>query len=258
MKAFYFSFCFICIATTLPIILQHRDDKIYNCLKTIFSTFYNEKLLILNNTNNYNLNWLLNNVSYQLMNFDNFELWRNLIYFDSYLIFLQNIGIIETYLNENCATNCFNSYAKVIIVYSGPYDDLQNILEILWKYYLTNLIILTTSLDVYTYHPLINCNVSKPTFLFKCENYQPIQLESDTQYFPNCTFRAYAVELRPYIFSESYEENTGFEILMLREIERRLKFKVIYTISNYPFSGNKLENGSYTFIFQDLQLNVPI
>ena len=51
---------------------------------------------------------------------------------------------------------------------------------------------------------------------------------------------------------ESYDKNMGFEIIILREIEHRLKFKVIYNKTAYTDFGFKLKNGSYSHLYQDL------
>lgn len=182
--------------------------------------------------------------------------------FNMYLLLLTNKKIAIMLLNNLKSSEVWNSRGKFIIIIKQNFLLIE-LFDILWKYYIYNVIvIIENNWEMYTYYFY---NTSYSAIIGNCLN--PM-IDGDASYFPekDKNLKDYSVRLlsfrRPPFVLNSDESSSsdnplkqGFENTIINAITSKLNLRKIYV--NNPFTdwGTKLKNGSYTKMYKMIIYN---
>lgn len=232
------------------------NDKLFECSNNIIQKNANKNTILMFNSKEDFIstflrisrkNFIIVNMSKSL------EILRKVEKPDFYLMIVNDIKSFNYFVEVSYRTRGWNATAKILVVYLGN-EDFTEIFTKSWKYRSINLSLITKNNEVYTYFPLKNgqCgeNIEK-RFLFNCSNgIGEVFPKKTDKYFPNCTIKVFAVFIEPYVLNVNRKTNPGFEIVILREISKRLKFSIEYVKHDKKHWGTKLSDGSYTDLYE--------
>lgn len=140
-------------------------------------------------------------------------------------------------------------------------ENVDDIFNIAWKFYLINIYVITQN-KVYSYYPLLSkeCRDFSAKYQFSCEEDIPDVLfpEAVPLKLQNCTIRLMSIRVPPFVISNSERSRAitaGLEVIIIHTLCERLNLRQEYIKHNITRWGFKLLSGKYTDVFEELKNN---
>lgn len=174
---------------------------------------------------------------------------------DFYTFFLSDLAEFDHYVRANAKTMNFDSRARMFAVYLSDGGDIDELFQAAFKHYVINLSVLTKDMKVYTYYPITSAscgeNVSKEPIHDCASNATTLDLFPRKLFkqFYGCKIRALCLPLLPYVIDPRHATNPGFEVVLFREVAKRLNLTIELVSHKERRWGTKLGNGHYSDMF---------
>lgn len=201
------------------------------------------------------------NLSYIFLDFQNtFEMRKMLCSPSLYILFVEKTEDYSRFSRNFYRTNSWNPQATFIVICSHSVN-ITNITLTSRRYRVFKILILTVSMDIYTYVPFENgiCDNSRPVRVSNCSyllNATGGQIGSLIPRLPRqfygCPIRAIAQIMPPFVVDPSREKYPGLDVSMLRELTNMTNITLAFVKHPFITWGYKYSDGSFSELYSML------
>ncbi|GLV24247.1 Ionotropic receptor 7c, partial [Carabus blaptoides fortunei] len=183
--------------------------------------------------------------------------------FQMFVILLENISNFETIFQLLSQISSWDMRANFLVGYFGN-DDIGEIFKISWQYYVVNINVVAMKdgmPNIFTYFPYSNNS---------CQEYKNYDVLSDcanlknTNIFPQkvpldlngCEVKVMPYVIPPYVtdynLTEDHPGRAGIEVTIMRNVAKRMNFRIRMIKNFYSHWGFRFEDGNYSMMYKDL------
>lgn len=243
--------------------IETRTDRIVKCVAKLSENMTEPYNLIMVDMKwrkkGFRSTWKFRNVSLVLYmdDDDNLQKIVNFKRMNNFMLLLDNITRFQEWLIEVHTFDFWNPKGKFIVAMLAK-DNVTEILQLAWKYYIVNInVILLFDMVplVYTYYPYEtdDCiNHVYPELVMKCDEDLPQNLYPNKipRTYHGCGVKLLAYKMPPYVINpygnphDAYD--VGLEVIIMKTFADVLNFTEVYVPHNYTSWGASFPNGSYS------------
>lgn len=238
------------------LVIYEKNDKSNQCINNIFNQ--NKRLFIIDPYDKVKFNFMEHETLYlkNIYEISNCATLRDFKHFFMLLKTENDLVNIIKQLNSPPATGWKSKYYHYILIET----NITKIFEILWDYYIYNVIVIQENKeDMFTYFPFSGgvCNNYNSFFMGNCSTKQLYFPEKIPDNLHECEYKIMSLQRPPFVINidvvNDNPKKQGFEVTMVYNIGRKLNITLKNIPNKFRDWGSLQPNGTFTDMYGLLQ-----